>query len=306
LKANTAKAADLQFRYRSENRGGLTARILVAEDNPNNLELITCLLKAFGHETFEAHDGREALEVAARERPDLILMDIHMPVMDGYEAACRLRKDSAFESTPILAITALAMVGDREKILQAGFDGYVSKPIDPETFVQHLDPYLRREGAPPRRATPQTGGTDPTSVTSAPLPPTLKGASVLVVDNVPTNIQVLRSLLEPSGYEVNSAPGVAEALAKLGEHLPDLIVSDVHMPGLSGYDFIRAVKSDSRLRHIPFMFITSTVLTGHGRQVALRLGADKFVGRPIDPEKLLAEIEDLLQRRRDPAGDGES
>lgn len=132
------------------------ARILVVEDDPNNLELITYLLKAFGHETREAHDGEQALEVAQRERPDLVLMDIQMPVMDGYEAVRHLKNDSVFEATPILAITALAMVGDRSRILQAGFDGYVSKPIDPESFVQQLDPYLLKTPVATSRATPLT------------------------------------------------------------------------------------------------------------------------------------------------------
>jgi CheY-like chemotaxis protein len=132
------------------------ARILVVEDDPNNLELITYLLKAFGHDTLEAHDGEQALEVAQRQRPDLVLMDIQMPVMDGYEAVRHLKNDSVYEATPILAITALAMVGDRNKILQAGFDGYVSKPIDPESFVQQLDPYLLNDPGAASRATPLT------------------------------------------------------------------------------------------------------------------------------------------------------
>jgi CheY-like chemotaxis protein len=132
------------------------ARILVVEDDPNNLELITYLLKAFGHDTLEAHDGEQALEVAQRELPDLVLMDIQMPVMDGYEAVRLLKNNSAYEATPILAITALAMVGDRNKILEAGFDGYVSKPIDPESFVQQLDRYLLNHLGAASRATPLT------------------------------------------------------------------------------------------------------------------------------------------------------
>jgi two-component system cell cycle response regulator len=137
------------------------ARILVAEDDPDNLELITYLLKAFGHETLEAHDGAQALELAQREPPDLVLMDIQMPVMDGYEAVRHLQSDRVCEGTPILAITALAMVGDRDKILQAGFDGYISKPIDPESFVQELNSHLvNTAGAAPRRAAPLRTGLD--------------------------------------------------------------------------------------------------------------------------------------------------
>jgi len=235
--------------------------------------------------------------MAQRERPDLILLDIHMSGMDGYEAARRLRKESKLESTPLVAVTALAMVGDREKILRAGFDGYIAKPIDPENFVRQIDKYLQNlEGATSRRATPLVTGTDPNSMAPALAPPTPKGVSVLVVDNSPVNIQVLRGTLEPSGYQVASATDVKEAMTTLRMNPPDLIVSNVHMPGLSGYDFIQSIKADSRLRKIPFMFVSSTHLTNDDRTLALTLGADKFVTRPIEPQKLLAEIEDLLSR----------
>src|SRR5690349_13798620 len=278
------------------------ARILVAEDNLTNLDLITTLLKAFGHETLEAHDGRQALEVARRERPDLILMDIHMPVMDGYEAVCELRKESALKSTTVIAITALAMVGDKDKILQGGFDGYISKPIDPETFVQELDPYLvKLPGAAPRRAAPQMAETEKKSAAPGTAPSPSKGLAILVVDNLTVNVEVLRGLLEPSGYQVVSAKGAVEGLAKLRANKPDLIISDVHMPGLSGYDFIRGVKAESGLRDIPFMFISSTSLSHNEFDLAIQLGANKFVTRPIEPPQLLHEIEDLLAwREKDP------
>jgi two-component system cell cycle response regulator len=275
------------------------ARILVAEDDPNNLELITYLLKGFGHETLEAHDGAQALEFAQRERPDLVLMDIQMPVMDGYEAVRHLKSDSVCEGTPILAITALAMVGDRDKILQAGFDGYISKPIDPESFVQQLNPHLvNTAGASPRRAAPLRTGIEPNIVTSglAPSPP--QGSSVLVVDKLPLNIELLRSLLEPLTYQVTSASTVTEAMAKLRMNKPDLIVSDVNMPDLSGYDFIRAVKSESALRNIPFIFLSSSALKDDESSFAMSVGAAKFLTRPIEPMKLLDEIEDLLGVRK--------
>jgi len=273
------------------------ARILVAEDNFTNLELITSLLKAFGHEALEAHNGEQALEIAQQERPDLVLMDIHMPVMDGYEAACRLRKDSTIGGIPMIAITALAMVGDREKILQAGFDGYITKPIDAETFVQELDPYLLNSpSAAPRRPMPLASEINPHQTALALGPSTSNGLTVMVVDNLPTNILVMRSLLEPSGYQVVSASNGREALAILRKDLPDLIVCDVHMPGLSGYDVLRAVRSEFGLLNIPFMIISSTALTEDDSEMAVRLGADKFVTRPIEPPKLLAEIEACLRK----------
>jgi two-component system cell cycle response regulator len=114
----------------------------VVEDNETSLELIVYLLQAFGHTLLTARDGLEGLEIAHHQRPDLILIDIHMPRMDGYELARQLRNDPALDSTSLVAITALAMVGDRDKALAAGFDGYIAKPIDPEMLESQVKAFL--------------------------------------------------------------------------------------------------------------------------------------------------------------------
>jgi CheY-like chemotaxis protein len=119
-------------------------RILVIEDNPTNLELITYLLNAFGHTTIAARDGEEGVEAALRSNPDLILCDIAMPKLDGYAVAQRLRAASTLNGVPLIAVTASAMVGDRDKVVASGFDGYISKPITPETFVAEVEAYLHR------------------------------------------------------------------------------------------------------------------------------------------------------------------
>ena len=120
------------------------ARILVIEDNPTNLELITYLLNAFGHTTIAARDGEEGVEAALRSNPDLILCDIAMPKLDGYGVARRLRAESTLNGVPLIAVTASAMVGDRDRVVTSGFDGYISKPITPETFVAEVEAYLHR------------------------------------------------------------------------------------------------------------------------------------------------------------------
>src|SRR5580693_10613317 len=118
------------------------ALVLVVEDQDENLDLMVYLLTAFGHQTLVARDGAEGLAVAAQARPDLVVMDLQMPVMDGYEAATRLKADPGLARIPIVAVTAYAMVGDQERILQRGFDGYLTKPIDPEVFVTELERHL--------------------------------------------------------------------------------------------------------------------------------------------------------------------
>src|SRR5437773_1340253 len=116
----------------------MPARILVIEDNAANLDLMIYLLEAYGHTTYAAHDGQEGLEMAASQPPDLIICDVHLPRVDGYGVVQQLKEDPALRHIPVIAVTALAMVGDRDRVLRAGFDGYLAKPIDPETFVRQI------------------------------------------------------------------------------------------------------------------------------------------------------------------------
>ncbi len=112
------------------------AQILVVEDNDRNMKLVREVLHASGYRTLEATSGGQAVEVAAESRPDLVLMDIQLPDIDGVEALGRLRSDRRTASIPVLALTAQAMQGDRERFLAAGFDGYLAKPVDILALVE--------------------------------------------------------------------------------------------------------------------------------------------------------------------------
>lgn len=117
-------------------------KVLVIEDNEQNLYLITFLLKHHGYDVIQARDGLTAIEIATKTNPDLILLDIQLPEMDGYAVASRFRSKSAFADVPIIAVTSYAMVGDREKSIEAGCTGYIEKPIDPDTFIPEMEKYL--------------------------------------------------------------------------------------------------------------------------------------------------------------------
>ena len=111
-------------------------RILVVEDNEMNMKLVRDVLQATGYATLEATSGEEAIEVARTHAPALVLMDVQLPGIDGIEALARLRRDEQTTSIPVLALTAQAMSGDREQFLDAGFDGYLAKPVDVDELIQ--------------------------------------------------------------------------------------------------------------------------------------------------------------------------
>lgn len=121
-------------------------RILVVEDNERNMYLITFILEKMGHRVLRAVTGEEGVEVAETERPDLILMDIQLPGIDGLEATKRIRASAAAREIPIVAVTSFAMTGDRERLLAAGCNGYIEKPIDPETIMDQIASFLLGEG----------------------------------------------------------------------------------------------------------------------------------------------------------------
>src|SRR5436309_2977226 len=205
------------------------ARVLIVEDTPHNLDLMRYLLIARSHRTVEADTGAAGIEAALRERPDLVVLDLQLPDMDGFEVLRTLRGHPEVADVPVITVTAFAMVGDRNRVLASGFNGYIAKPIEPETFAAEVERYLPafRQAAAPAGADPlekggrvetpagTCGGSARPNVADRPFGSASgsasRAATVLSVDNVEANLHLTRSILEPFGYEVVCARGVSEA-----------------------------------------------------------------------------------------------
>jgi two-component system, cell cycle response regulator len=265
------------------------AHILVVDDNEDNLKLVQYLLKEFGHAPV-GRDGAEAgLQAALREPFDLILIDILMPGIDGFELARRIRSEPLRSHTPLVALTALAMVGDRDRILASGFVGYISKPIKPRSFVMEVDAYLPPEKRSQRLPRLMTGASE------LPNPVVPRKAVVLVVDDVPENIGVIRAAIEPFGYHVVGTASVRQALAAAREQMPDLVVTDIHLSAQTGFDLLGELKSDDSTRSIPVMFVTSSKWSERDIALAVAAGVERVLERPIQPTRLLEEVEGALK-----------
>ena len=130
-------------------------RILIVEDNPIHARLIEMTLRAKGYSLLQATDGEQALAIATRERPDLILMDLNLPKMTGFEVTRKLRQTPGFSQIPIIALTAYAMKGDRERVVESGCDGYLTKPINTRQLPGVVAEMLRRG-----KDSPSIGGDD--------------------------------------------------------------------------------------------------------------------------------------------------
>lgn len=262
--------------------------VLVIEDNPANAALMLYLLQSFGYRTLSAADGEAGVALARQERPDLVLCDIQLPGIDGFEVAQQLRQGEGLQGVPLVALTALAMIGDDDRILSRGFDGYMSKPIDPQGFIALVRRYLPQDRTMPDAA----ADTSVPDATAAPK----RVATILALDDMRANLELKRGLLEPHGYRVLTADRMNEALALAREHLPDLIVSDVGMKHGDGFEFITALKADPVLKPIPVLFLSSTHWDESSRARGLALGAACYLRRPMDSVLLLGEIRALLRR----------
>lgn len=265
------------------------ARILIIEDNPSSLELMRYLIEAFGHEAISATNGRDGLALVASQRPELVLCDVQLPAPDGYTIVRTLKRDPALARIPVIAVTALAMVGDRRRVLDAGFDGYMSKPIDPQRFVADVQAFLRPNVAAGAREA--SGGRSAAPAIDRP-------RDILVVDDNPTNRELMVATLQPFGFEVRGAQGVADALRMTAVRRPDLIVSDVHMPRSDGFALLVAIKADAALADLPVVLLSSSAWGREERERAEALGAARFLLRPIEPRRLLDEIEACLAAAR--------
>lgn len=261
------------------------ARVLVVEDNEVNLELVSYLLTAYGHQVLAAHDGVDGLEVLARERPDVVLCDIEMPRMDGVSFARAVRANPVLAHTRLLAVTASAMAGDRTRFLAAGFDDYHAKPIVPERFVPWVEKHL---GGHPTHA-PAAHGRSPDAARAEP-----HGPLVLVVDDEPINLAIKRSSLEPVGYRVSTATTIDEAMAMALADPPDLIISDVIMPQGDGFELLSRVKQNPLLAQVPFIFVSISNCSEAARARGLEMGALRFLHRPVPLQDLLKEVDRAL------------
>ncbi|MES2150171.1 MAG: EAL domain-containing protein [Pseudomonadota bacterium] len=251
----------------------MSARILIIEDNPTNLELMVYLLKAFGYAPTSACDGVSGIECARSELPDLILCDVHLPKLDGYGVVSTLKQDPALAHIPVLAVTALAMVGDRERLLAAGFDGYIGKPIEPDSFVTEVEGYLPQ--AEPPVAKPNQ-------------------ATILIVDDHVLNREFLMTLLGYGGHRLLEAADGVEGLKVVRAERPDLVISDILMPNMDGYEFVTRLHSDPLTAKVPVIFYTATYREREATQMAQTCGVRWVLPKPSDPDVILRTVHEAL------------
>jgi two-component system cell cycle response regulator len=275
----------------------MTARILVVDDVPANVRLLSARLAAEFYEVAGAASGPEALARAAEWNPDVILVDVMMPGMDGYEVCRELKHNPATAHIPVVMVTALNDREERVRGLEAGADDFLTKPVDDASLFARLRALLRvkqvqdawRERAEAARDLGLAGPVETT-------PPTT-GACALVVPGVPADRSVLARILAGEGMRVAEAESRDGALALLAERETDIVILGLGPDGSESLRFAARLRADAELRDVPLLLVADPAQ----KPLVLRgfdLGANDHVLRPVDRAELLARVRNQLRRRR--------
>jgi signal transduction histidine kinase/CheY-like chemotaxis protein/HAMP domain-containing protein len=270
-------------------------RVLIVDDDYRNVFAMNALLERGHAEVVIAESGDDALTVLRGGDPfDVVLMDILMPGMDGYAAIRAIRELDGFQDLPIIAVTGEAQPGERERCLAAGANEYVTKPVDAAELRVVLGAYLRTPSPalqPGTSALALGAGTvrfaREASVQST--DGSLAGVKILLVDDDYRNIFALTAMLDRDDAQVASAESGPEALAFLETEEVDLVLMDIMMPAMDGYDTMRAIRKVDALKHLPIIAVTGKVVPGE-RDRCLSAGANDYIPKPVNSAELRLAI----------------
>ena len=250
-------------------------KVLVVEDNPITRKLVRFALQQEEIDLAEAADAKSAIEMATARRPDLILQDLLLPDMDGFELAAALRDLPQLQGVPILAFSGLLSQLDEKRIAGAGFTDFVTKPIEPSKLVRLIRAHL------PSVDIPQTsfGG----------------GRTIVLADDDDVQRKLSVFKLSRMGFEVIDAPDGQAALDAARSAQPSAIITDAMMPVLDGFGLCNAVRQDPALKDVPVVMLTSTYVDDADRDLAHLAGANAFVIRTPALGEMITALQTVLE-----------
>jgi two-component system cell cycle response regulator len=277
----------------------MTARILVVDDILPNVKLLEAKLSAEYFDVLTAVDGHSAVEIAFKEMPDLILLDVMMPGMDGFEVCKRLRADPKTRHIPVVMVTALSDVSDRVRGLEAGADDFLSKPVNDVALFARVRSLVRLkmmiDELRLRQAT--SGSTDVLEDESVGKEPEAENARILLVEDNQFNADKLVEFLDEAGHTVDRVGQAAEGLGLGHENDYDLIIVNLRIDGEDGLRLCSQLRSQEQTRHVPILLTLDDVDLPKLAK-GLELGVNDYLVKPIDRNELLARTRTQIRRRR--------
>jgi two-component system cell cycle response regulator len=247
------------------------ARILVVDDNPTNLKLVSDVLECEGYEILRAVDAEEAERIVSQHPPELVLIEIALPGMDGLALTRKLKAEEKTKDLVIVALTAFAMKGDEQKARDAGCNGYITKPIDTRALPGLVAGYLPR--------------LEPKA--------TKLSLKILVVEDTPSDLKLARIVLSGAGHDVSCAQAAEEAFQAVKQTRPQIILLDLLLPGIDGLALARMLKADPKTRDIPIVAVTSFP-ENFSKADVLAAGCDAYLVKPLNTRRLPGQLEEVI------------
>jgi two-component system cell cycle response regulator len=248
--------------------------ILVVDDNPTNLKLICDVLESEDYQVFMAIDAEEAWQIIEHTPPDLLLLDIALPGMDGLTFTRKLRADEKTHDLLIVAVTAFAMKGDEEKAREAGCDGYITKPINTRTLGAQVAAFLENRVQPDRT----------------------QSLKVLVVEDTHSDMKLAEHVLIAAGHQVTGAEAAQQALESVKRSRPHVILLDLILPDIDGLALVRALKADPATAAIPIVAVTAFP-ENFPKATLLEAGCDAYLVKPLDIQTLPGQLEQVVEEQ---------
>lgn len=269
--------------------------ILVIDDNAMNLDSTQDLLEHAGIYVLTAENALNGIQIMKEKQPDLVLLDLLMPHMDGFEAARIIKADPEIQTIPLLAFTALATNEDREKALQAGCQDVILKPISTETFLFTIQSYLGNIEFNEVKLNPSAIKAMPPAVSSL-SPSQERPHRILIVDDNPMNVDILKDATTAIGQVAIPATSGLEALKLLEKEKPDLILLDIMMPEMNGYEVMDLLKKQSETANIPVIIISALDRT-EDRVQGLLKGSQDYITKPFELVEVQARVSAALRTK---------
>ncbi|MCW6508027.1 PleD family two-component system response regulator [Lichenifustis flavocetrariae] len=276
----------------------MTARLLLVDDTPANLKYLEARLLAEYYDVATATNGMQAIARCRQEAFDLVLLDVMMPGMDGFETCRRLKADPATAHVPVIIVTALDQPADRIKGLEAGADDFLTKPIDETALLARVRSLARFKAITDELRVSALSNTAVSFFD--PLTQAVRdqgvGGRILIIDDRPGSLERIGNILSPQ-HTISALSSAGDALARVTRDNPDLIFVSL---GLQEHDPLRLcsqLRSQEGTRHIPILLLADTEDRARVLR-ALEMGVNDYVVRPVDANELMARVRTQVRRRR--------